>query len=54
MRRIEIGLKCLLPTIKQVGRNNDALESVDFKSILDLRIDKVFFLYWFCRENKLP
>ena len=34
IRLIEIGLKYLLPTMKQVDRNYDASESIDFKSIL--------------------
>ena len=34
IKLIEIGLKYLLPTMKQVDRNYDATESIDFKSIL--------------------
>lgn len=34
IRLIEIGLKYLLPTMKQVDRSNDTSESIDFKSIL--------------------
>ena len=34
IKLIEIGLKYLLPTMKQVDRNYDTSESIDFKSIL--------------------
>lgn len=34
IRLIEIGLKYLLPTMKQVDRSYETTESIDFKSIL--------------------
>lgn len=36
IRLIEIGLKYLLPTMKQIDRIYDTSESIDFKSILRL------------------